>query len=125
MPHFCYIIRNVKYLFGNLIVVKINFPRFNCKNDKTKELKCSECQKEFASKKPLKKHKCKCNPDQSENQVFKCGNYSDQNIECMHSYVDKQLKKGCYWTTVSTTKACGEKQHAGVLKINAYSVKLS
>ena len=53
------------------------------------------------------------------------GNNSDQNIECMHSYVDKQLKKGCYWTTVSTTKACGEKQHAGVLKINAYSVKLS
>ena len=49
---------------------------FNCKIDKTKELKCCECQKEFASQKSLKKHKCKSNPDPSENQVFKylqCG----------------------------------------------------
>ena len=52
------------------------------------------------------------------------GQNSDQNIECMHSFTYREMKRGGYWTIVSTSDRCGEKQHEGVLKINAYSVKL-
>ena len=52
------------------------------------------------------------------------GTTTDQVIEHMHSYVDKALRKSGYWINDRNSELCAQKQHEGILQINAFSVNV-
>ena len=51
------------------------------------------------------------------------GMTSDQTIEHMHSYIRKVFRTSGYFQHTATTKASARKQHQGILRINALSVR--
>ena len=53
------------------------------------------------------------------------GKTSDQIIENMHSYIDRMLNKSKYKLKIADSDKAAKKQHAGILKINAFAVRIS
>ena len=53
------------------------------------------------------------------------GRTSDQIIEHMHSYIDRMLNKSKYKLKIADSDRAAKKQHAGILKINSFAVRIS
>ena len=43
----------------------------------------------------------------------------------MHSYIDRMLNKSKYKLKIADSDKAAKKQHAGILKINAFAVRIS
>ena len=53
------------------------------------------------------------------------GKTSDQIIKHMQSYIDGMLNKSKYQLKMADSDKAAKKQHAGILKINAFAVRIS
>ena len=52
------------------------------------------------------------------------GDTTDQIIEHMHSYINRILTKSFYKLKDTSSEKASSKQHQGILKINAFAVKI-
>ena len=52
------------------------------------------------------------------------GDTTDQIIEHMHSYINRLLTKSFYKLKDFLSEKASKKQHQGILKINAFAVKI-
>ena len=51
------------------------------------------------------------------------GMCSDQIIEQMHSYIKRMLLKSRYLCSIADSRESAKRQHNGVLRLNAFSVR--